>query len=251
MRESIEHLTRDKDESLALARVLDLVKQAKHRGEQAGDFLEPRMQQLVSRLLTDEKNLLIDWQGGYASAERCRLVLHTPMTVPEPQVAFIKVQAYKGLQHRDCLGSLLGMGLRREKVGDLLPVQNLCYIIVAREIAEFVVSNLTQVGKQDVQTEEINNLDGILSVEPKIVVSTVASLRLDAIIAAGFGVSRSEAQSLVTGEKVKLNYLEDNRPDRQLTGGDLVSVRGYGRLKLVSLGGKSRKDRFRITLERY
>lgn len=251
MRARIERLTRDKDESLVLARVLDLAQQATRRGEQTGDFLEPRLQELVTRLLTEERNLLIDWQGGYASAERCRLVLHTPERAPEPQVAFIKVQAFKALQHRDCLGSLLGMGLRREKVGDLLPVENLCYMVVAQEIAEFVVSNLSQVGRQEVTAVIIGSLDGVVSIQPKIVVSTVASLRLDAIIATGFSVSRSEAQNLVTGEKVKLNYLENNHPDRQLVEGDLVSVRGYGRLKLVSLGGKSRKDRLRVTLARY
>jgi len=145
----------------------------------------------------------------------------------------------------------LGLGLRREKVGDLMPDGAICYVVVAREIADFVLKNLVQVGRQEVEVAPVGNLTDIMVTAPKIIKTTVASLRLDAIIAAGFGLSRAEAQDLVEAEKVKLNYLETKHTEQQLKTGDLISVRGYGRLRLADLGGKSRKDRQQVTLERY
>ncbi|MGE5379882.1 MAG: RNA-binding protein [Methylocystaceae bacterium] len=251
MRELIERLTRDKDEVRALARVLDLTEQAVRRGQQAGDFMEPRRQELTNRLLAGNAQICISWQGGYAGAERCRLVLHEPDLEPEAQISLLLVTGPKPLSHRDCLGSLLGLGLRREKIGDLIPRENSCMLITAREIADFVLNNLIRVGNQDIRVVGADQIDEQMLQGPKTINTTVASLRMDAVIAAGFGVPRSEAQKLVEAEKVKLNYLEITKSDRQLQAGDLISVRGYGRLKLVTLDGKSRKDRLRITLEKY
>jgi len=93
MREAIARLTRDKDEALVLARVLDLADQTSRRGWQAGDFLEPRLQTMVSRLLAPQDELFITWQGGYEGAERCRLLLHTPGISPEVEIGFIKIKA--------------------------------------------------------------------------------------------------------------------------------------------------------------
>ncbi|MGE5454338.1 MAG: RNA-binding protein [Methylocystaceae bacterium] len=251
MRELIARLARDSDEALALARVLDLAQQAERRGQQAGDFLEPRLQQLTTKLMSRQTQVQVDWQGGYTEAERKRIVLYRPMSLPANSCALLLLKADKELQHRDCLGSLLGLGLRREKVGDIVLAGASGYLIVAQEVGEFVAANLMRVGRQDVAVNLVDVIADLEPVPPKVITTTVASMRLDAIMAAGFDLSRSDAGQLIKAEKVKVNYLATVHPDQQLQEGDLISVRGYGRLKLILLGGKNRKARQRLTLERY
>lgn len=251
MREMIAQLARNNDEALALARVLDLAEQAERRGQQAGDFLEPRRQDLSEKLLNRQTQVQINWQGGYPDAERKRIVLHRPIIAPTNTCAWLMLTADKAMQHRDCLGSLLGLGLRREKVGDIVLAGTSGYLIVAQEIGDFVATNLKHVGRQEVEVRSVENIANLESVAPKVINTTVASMRLDAVMAAGFDLSRSEAQHLIQADKVKINYLGTIHCDRQLQEGDLISVRGYGRLKLVLVGGISRKARLRLTIERY
>ncbi len=157
----------------------------------------------------------------------------------------------KNLSHRDFLGSVLGLGLKREKLGDIIILPDVCYIILSVEIASFVAGNLTKVGRVGVRCEECSLSDIILpekSFTP--IKGTVSTMRLDSIVSLFTGKSRGNAQDLVNAGFVFVNGVASEKCDMRIDNGDTVSVRGYGKAN-VEIGGKSKKDRTFVTLNKF
>lgn len=155
------------------------------------------------------------------------------------------------LSHRSVLGSVLGLGIKREMIGDIIVQNNLCDIIVSKNIAEYILNNLKFVGHEKVQVQEIS-LDQITIPEDssKEVKTTVSSLRIDNIISAGYGISREKSSALIKGEMVKLNHVIIKSAVKTVHEGDLISVRGKGRLEIREIGGMSKSGRIKIVLAR-
>lgn len=153
--------------------------------------------------------------------------------------------------HRSVLGSVLGLGIKREMIGDIIVQNNLCDIIVSKNVAEYILNNFKFVGHEKVSVKEIS-LDEILIPEDasKEVKTTVSSLRIDNIISAGYGISREKSAALVKGEMVKLNHVMVKSAVKALREGDLISVRGKGRLEVREIGGTSKSGRIKIILAR-
>lgn len=251
MHEMIRRLTQDPEERMKLARVCDLAEQAAARGVGRGDFLDPRMRYLAEQLMASWADISWEWQGGYAEAERSRLVLFGPYAERKSFIRVLNIKASRPLKHRDCLGAILGLGVKREKIGDLVVENDTCQAVLAEEIVGFVAASLAKIGQQTVEIKAVKDALEFVARPSHTINATVASLRLDALIAAGFGLSRSQAAALIAAEKVRVNYGLEKRGDRLLSEGDVISVRGLGRLKLAADLGKSRKDRFKFVLERY
>lgn len=155
------------------------------------------------------------------------------------------------LTHRSVLGSVLGLGIKREMIGDIIVQNNLCDIIVSKNIAEYILNNLKFVGHEKVEVKEIS-LDEVVVPEDfsKEIKTTVSSLRLDNIISAGYGISREKSSSLVKGEMVKLNHVVVKSAVKLIHEGDLISVRGKGRLEIREICGTSKSGRIKIVLAR-
>lgn len=154
--------------------------------------------------------------------------------------------------HRDYLGSLLGLGIRRDQIGDIVVGEHEATALVLASMAPFIRSQLERVGSASVQIEPIALTD--IKVTERNVVQvriTVASLRLDKIAASGFGLSRTETAELIESGAVQLNWQEEKRPDQPVPIGAVISLRGHGRIRLASEEGLSRKDRHILVLERY
>lgn len=146
----------------------------------------------------------------------------------------------------------MGLGIKREKFGDLLPVESGCQIILVPELVDFVKSNLLRVSHERVEVKEIDSEQlNPPTLKEKAIRSTVASLRLDAIAALGFGESRTRMVKEIKSEQVKVNWKTVSDPDYQLTPGDLVSIRGRGRIVFREITGKSKKNRLGVLLIRY
>lgn len=155
------------------------------------------------------------------------------------------------MSHRSVLGSVLGLGIKREMLGDIIVQNNLCDIIVSKNIAEYILNNLKFVSHEKVGVNEIS-LDEIIIPEDssKEVKTTVSSLRLDNIISAGYGISREKSMALVKGEMVKLNHIVTRSAVKTVHEGDLISVRGKGRLEIREIDGTSKSGRIKIVLAR-
>ncbi len=244
------------DRKMKVQRILDQAEQALKRHEAVfTDFLSPDMIDDAVKCLTQVHGLSFYMDGGYPDAEYQVLAL-CPDWMEEDMVDFPlalvhveKLQQKKDLGHRDVHGSVLGLGINRPKIGDLIVWGDVIQIITDREMASFLGAHLVKIGSTSVRPS-VESLTALQLKEPEyqVVSGTVKSLRLDAIIATGFHLSRGKAADLVRGEKVKVNYRPVTNPSMGLKEGDLVSVRGKGRLIYDGDGGTSKKDRIHVRL---
>ena len=149
------------------------------------------------------------------------------------------------------LGSLIGLGLKRGKIGDLLLSTDEAQVVVAAEVAEYILTNLNKVGSVPVAVAAIDPEQLNTPVERvKEIKSTVASPRLDAVAGLGFGVSRSRMAREIKMGKVKVNWQVAMDPDHKVDAGDVLSIRGRGRVVVDEIGGETRKGRLFVKLKR-
>ena len=162
------------------------------------------------------------------------------------------VSGGKTLTHRDYLGSLLGEGIRREKLGDILVKPNGAQAVVVRELADYLKAHYGKAGRVSlsVQVSPITVIDTALS-RRDTVKFTVSSPRLDSIISGVFHVSRKDAQEAVSRGLVFVNEVEALKPDRQLTGGEKLVLRGKGKAIYKGVDGTSKKGKYYVTLEKF
>ncbi|MEW5785899.1 MAG: YlmH/Sll1252 family protein [Bacillota bacterium] len=220
-------------------------------------FLDPLQLEIAAALLRDYPHLSTTVFGGYSGAERVRLrVSPAAQQGILPEVACLMVSGPAGdarLSHRDFLGSVLGLGLRRDQVGDivLLP-DGKAIIMLDQSKAAFICAQLVQVANLPVEcfTVDAANLP-LPAEEGKAISGTVASMRLDAVLAIGFGLSRSRVVLLIKGGLVKVNWRFVDSPAFHLQEGDLVSLQGRGRLEIEAVTGETRKGRMRLALKKY
>lgn len=217
------------------------------------DFLDPRQQHIASTIIGGDAEVTLSLAGGSSMAERKRVLLLPPYYREEDKdhgLALFSVDypsKFASIGHRDLLGSLMGLGLKREKFGDLLLKDGQVQFVVAREIAEYVELNLTKVGKTPVKLARVP-LEEILTVDKQWDErsGTVSSLRLDAVLAEVYHWSRSKSTEFIQKELVKVNWKIVNQPSYPLESGDELSVRGKGRCKLIAVEGETKKGKWRI-----
>lgn len=248
------------EDRLLLARVLDKWEQADCRGAPScTEFLSPRERLAAEALLRMAGVPNQRWaaSGGYDGAER-QIITFLPEW-QELEDAVFPLRCIRAnyrpeyeLTHRDILGSLMGEGIVREKVGDILVTADGCDVVVADSVADFLLSSWTSAGRAKLTVREVEPRDLHIPVQKtEQIKDTVAALRLDAVASSGFRMSRGKAAELVTGGRVQVNWLECTKPDRLLAEGDTVSARGVGKFKLTQVGGVTKKGRIAILLERY
>ena len=247
-----------KEEQTSLVhRALDVIALSeKYASVRTTMFLDPKEQsvlcaELSGRGLADDSSFF----GGYPQAER-RVFAAYPEWGSESDVpiALLKITGkYQGeLSHRDYLGAVLGLGLRRETIGDILVGEDVAYMFVISEIADYVTENLKKIGSSGVLVEHCDR-DNVVLPEPKYkeIVGSVASLRLDAVLALCLHQSRSAVQKLIEGERVTLNYQIADSVSCAIKENDRISVRGFGKMKVDKIGGQSKKGRQFITIKKY
>ena len=259
----LDRLRADGDERLLLSRVLDRQRQAQRGGGPVStDFLSPREQALASDLLrlshTPDDSYL--FTGGVANAERRILCFLPDWMSPDAlspdglPICAVRAAWREGetLSHRDILGGLMGLGIVRGKIGDIYVSADSADVLILDSLLEFLKQNWISAGRVKLQISEIP-LDAVRVPERKTleIRDTVSSVRLDAVIASGFRMSRGKAAELVNAGRAQVNWLDCQKPDRILQPGDSVSARGFGRFTLSRIGEPTRKGRIPIFITRF
>ncbi|MCD8085863.1 MAG: YlmH/Sll1252 family protein [Clostridiales bacterium] len=258
--ELLNRLSSSPEERLLLGKTLDRLRFAGQRSVPTHTpFLSPAERAAVERLIAAEGYPAHLFTGGYPEVERRVCVFLPDWMEPEDVAPADYISALRAvwhgpenLTHRDFLGALMGMGVKRETVGDILVGKGSCDLLLLPEIVLFTLQNLTSAGRarltlSPLPLEEVTPPVG----EVKTIHATVSSLRLDAVAAAGFSTSRSKLAEAITAGRVALNWREVTRPDASVAQGDVVSCRGLGKCRVTEVGGQTRKGRIAITLERY
>ncbi len=242
----------------AAVRMVDLAYQAqKNRKYKLTGFLTPFEQEVAGTIANSVDDIKVDFDGGYTGAERQRAAFcHNEFAgTPAFEISVIKAEwngEFARLSHRDVLGSILSLGVDRDCIGDIIATKESAKILVDKKMADYFTNNLTQIGGTTVKTV-IDELSSIAAKEErcKEIRATVASLRVDSIAAAGFGMSRSKAAVEIEADKVKLNWQSVKNSSQSVKEGDILSMRGRGRLEVAEIRGLTKKGRTGVLLKRY
>lgn len=249
---------KNSDDRLLVSRVLDKVEKAeKTNSIQHTDFLDPYQQTVLGRVFERIDQIEFNFTGGYEGAERV-IAIFSPAFYFEKDILSdlplkcldIKKSGREAASHRDYLGALMGLGIKREKIGDILVGDDFCNVVVMSEIADYIALNLNSAGNSRVCADIISMENMIFPIKKtKEINTTVASMRLDSIVGSGYGVSRAKAAELIKAERVSLNWVTADSPAKPVKEGDTVSLKGRGRVIVEKVGGLTRKGRTSIILK--
>ncbi len=222
------------------------------------DFFSPPVVAEVENAFSQLTEVEIMVWGGYPQAERRRIGITRPeIPLEQSQIPLAALDIagnflFDPATHRDFLGAILATGIVREKIGDIIVLgERGGQVIVVPELVEFLETSLTQVRSVPVKTQSIELSE--LKIRPpktKEMTTVEASTRLDAIASAGFGMSRSKMVDAINKGDVRVNWKEITQASHTVESGDLIAVRGKGRLEVGEVG-ITKKQRYRIQLTRF
>lgn len=217
------------------------------------NFLTPTEKQ---KIIINLNNTKVIFFGGKENSERVR-AFFVPEYIEEVNyseyIIVLKAEfSFKKLSHRDFLGALLSLGIDRKCIGDILVFEKEAYFFVTKDISKFIITNLTKVGNVGIKISQVN-FDEVPNLEPKFkeINFTVSSLRLDSIVAGAIKESREKASGYIKNRLVLLNYIECMDASKELKENDIFSVKGYGKFILSEIGGKSRRDKVFVKVNKY
>lgn len=257
----MEHLIQHfrKDEQPFIEQVVGWQREVEDRyAPKLSDFLDPRQRFIVQSIIGQMQDLVLYSSGNFEGAERKRVMIapsYLDSSSADFQITIFQIQyptKFVQLKHPDVLGALLSLGIERSKFGDIRAEENVFQFAVASEVADYVRANLTSVGKMKVCVEEVSDELQLLSVQEQWHESIVlvSSMRLDVVLATVCQIARQKAQSLVAGNRVKVNWTYRDQTSFELQEGDILSVRGYGRFKVIATEGRTKKDKIRLQIGR-
>ncbi len=246
-------LPASEEEKLLMARITDGARLAEKRNCPVyTDFLSPAQQILALKTAKSIGETTFQLWGGYDGAER-KMGVFLPNQYLEPDYPItVLALTTRGEYptHPEILGALTGLGVRREKIGDILASSNPPKILCDSALADFLKENFTKAGQKAFRPEE-SELGEVPEAEHTVKTFTVPSLRLDCIAAEGFGMARTKMTELIKKGGASVNWTETDSPALSVQQGDTISLRGHGRLVIAEIGGHSRKDRIFVTVKRY
>ena len=258
-RSNIDKIAQTAEDKLLLAKLWDKISAGIRRDIPAHTcFLSPREQEMA-RYLFGEQSGLVRF-GGYGDAER-KMICYLPDYLDVDNlydagspVVCLHAEYYEGdtLSHRDFLGALMGAGIARDTVGDICTGKGCCDFFVSAEIAPYILQNFSSAGRTRLHLTQVPlNQAAVQEPEVKELRDTLASLRLDSVISAGFRIGRSQAAQFISAGKAAIDGLPCEKPDKTVTEGTKRSVRGLGKIKLQTVGGQTKKGRISVIIHRY
>ena len=258
-RKNIEKIAHTSEDRYLLAKLWDKINAGINKNIMANTcFLSLREQEMAQYLFGNLEGLV--YFGGYEDSER-KMLIYLPEYLTEENlydeespIVCLRAKFYENdeLSHRDFLGALMGSGIERECVGDILVGKGSCDFFVTREIVNYISQNFISAGRAKLSLTEIPiNEASVPKAEVKEIKDTLASLRLDAIISTGFRIGRNLACQYIEGGKAQINGLPTEKPDKIVNEGAKISVRSLGKIVLKAVNGQTKKGRISVLIERY
>ncbi|MFJ5713386.1 RNA-binding protein [Neobacillus sp. NPDC093127] len=217
------------------------------------DFLDPREQHILKMLIGENGDVSYQLFGGSHDLERKRAFIYPDYLTANGddfQISLFEIHyptKFVTIEHRQVLGTLMSLGLKRGKFGDILIKDDRIQFFAAKEVNEYIKSNLESIGRAGVKLIETPIEEAIsakeLWAENDL---TVSSLRLDTVISGIYHLSRQKSQTLIQQGLVKVNWTLTENPSFSCEIGDMISIRGHGRAKIIAIEGKTKKEKWRI-----
>lgn len=215
------------------------------------DFLDPRQQVILKSVIGRNEEVNVAFSGGFSEAERKRALILPPYAGEEDfDLSFVEVvysSRFAALTHAQLLGALMGTGVDRSKIGDLIVSDGQVQFVCAGEIEPYLRLNLTSVGRTAVSCRTIT-ADRLIHMKENWQNNegTVSALRLDAVLAELYRLPRSRVSDLISRGLAKVNWQIVEKRDFEIREGDVLSLRGHGRSKIISVQGLTKKNKIRL-----
>jgi RNA-binding protein YlmH len=217
------------------------------------DFLDPRERFILDSLIGGT-DILVESYGAYPESERMRGLLFPSYYVPELtdfEVTVFRVKyatKFLTLEHKDVLGSLMSLGIDRAKFGDIQLAGDEVQFAVVSDLKDYMTANFISIGKAKVSVEEVETKEELIAAHDTWIESLqiVSSMRLDTVIASLLNFSRQKASVLIRSDRVRVNWATQNDPSAELYESDMLSIRGFGRFKIIAVEGRTKKDKVRL-----
>lgn len=245
------------EDKLLIRRVQDAVLSAgeKHLSKFIGFLDEHRLSLAIKTVEAEGYRNYLSW-GGYSSANRCIFGVFAPYEQPcedeFPLCALrLSYRRVANLTHRDFLGSLMNLGIRRESVGDILVGEGSTTVFLHEDICRYVTEQLTKVGGEGVKAQVVPT--GEIDYTPQFseLRDSIASPRIDCVVASLAGLSRSAAADMIGQGLVSLNHVQCTRVADEVAVADVISIRGKGKFIIDSIDTKTRKGRIIMLARKY
>lgn len=258
------------EEKILIAKVLDKLKlvYSKNRFENT-QFLDLSQKRLVQDILIKRKETNYEFFGGFKEAERTALFLFSndfinlndentseinkrKNKIYEQVISVISIKLPKELYgtfgHKNYLGAIIKLGVKREKIGDILVRNDGADIIILKEIENFLFNNLNTLTRFQKSKIEIKSIEEITYIEKekKVFKINVPSMRLDAIVGELAKISRNDANTFIEQERVFINFKEELRNSKEVKENDIITIRGKGRYTINKILGESKSKRINI-----
>lgn len=251
------------EEKILIAKAMDKYKFVEARNRfQNTDFLNLAEQMTLDKIIEMRRIDNYIYWGGYEDAERKMLVFLPDdfevdlKNVYDQCMCILRIdlpkEQYGEYEHKTYLGALMKLGLKREKIGDIIVRHDGADIIITREIEKFLKMNISDLTRFHKANIEIVPIDELKYVEPKkeIVKINVSSMRLDCLVAELARCSRNKAMEYIEQERVFVNFKEEIVGARQVQEGSYITIRGKGRFKILKIVGNTRKGRISVEIEK-
>ena len=199
-----------------------------------------------------EARVTASFDGGWLDAERVQVCFHPVWAEAEFTAVWAEIRwaaKFAHVEHRDLLGSLMGLGMDRSFFGDLIAQEDRAYLLALPEVAARLPMEWDKAGNVPIKVTLLEEPPVIDPPKGDVLRDTVASLRLDCILSAGMKTSRGRAAEIIRSGAVAVDHMPEERTDRLLEPGQLLSIRGFGRIRLNEVGDRTRKDRLPVNLE--
>lgn len=253
----------NEEDRLLISRLLDKIEESKKRNRvTTTNFLDERQQEMIQNVINSQENCYLE---GFAKEAERKLVVIYPKQMEESRrireaeskITIFRILLPKDLigsySHRQYLGALMKLGIKREKIGDILVDENGADIIACKEIEKYIeenITSLTRFQKAVIEKIRINEIREIKQKKENFTI-TVTSLRLDNVVAELAGCSREKGQEIIKQERVFVNHQLEIKNTKQIKIGDKVSIRGKGRFYIKEIVGTTKKGRNLVLIETF
>ncbi len=219
------------------------------------NFLTPRQALIVKQLVSASDEVHLVLEGGYEGAERkraCIFPAYYEPTAEDFELALLNIifpAKFAKITHGRVLGTLIGSGIERDRIGDIITDGDSWHIVIDATMSDYLISQVDKIGNVGVRLEEIPLTDILESVEEWETITVIASsLRLDTLLSKVYNFSRQRAKDSVNAGLVKVNFMQMERSDQLIGEQDIVSLRKSGRFWIQSIDGLTKKDNYRLTV---
>ena len=257
----------NEEDKLLVSKVLDKLEFVQKKNSiETTDFLDMHQKTVAEKVLKSQRITNYICYGGYSNAERVMIIIY-PEKLEDvfnnnqydfnnivKVIRVILPNEMKGkYSHRDYLGAVIKVGLKREKVGDIIVNLDGADLIVSKDISKYIVDSfkeLTRFSKSDIYEESIEKLN-ITEPKTEVLNIIIPSMRMDSIVSELIRTSRSKALEIINAERVFVNSEVITKNSKMLKENDMITVRGKGRFKIIKILNSTKKGNLVLEVEKY